>query len=48
MVFFKSCSRCRGDRVLDRDYYGWYLTCLQCGNVTYPEVANAKNRKKAS
>ena len=31
MIRFKSCPRCKGDVRLDRDYYGWYEECLQCG-----------------
>ncbi len=31
MVRFKSCPRCKGDVLLDRDVYGWYQHCLQCG-----------------
>ena len=28
---FKSCPRCKGDIRLDRDHYGWYEECIQCG-----------------
>jgi len=28
---FKSCPRCKGNVMVDRDYYGWYKQCLQCG-----------------
>ena len=38
MVYFKSCARCSGDRILDKDVYGWYMLCLACGYVTYPQV----------
>ena len=38
MVFFKSCPRCSGDRILEHDVYGWYILCLACGYVTYPNV----------
>ncbi len=38
MVYFKSCARCSGDRVLDKDVGGWYMLCLACGCVTYPQV----------
>lgn len=38
MIYFKSCPRCSGDRELERDIYGWYMLCLTCGYVTYPEV----------
>lgn len=31
MLRFKSCPKCKGDVVVDRDYYGWYEQCLQCG-----------------
>ena len=37
-VLFKSCLRCSGDRVLECDFYGWYIVCLACGCVTYPEM----------
>ena len=38
MIFFKSCPRCSGDRSLEHDHYGWYVLCLSCGHVTYPDV----------
>ena len=31
MWFLKSCARCGGDVVLERDEWGWFLECLQCG-----------------
>jgi len=32
MMKLKSCPRCKkGDVTLDRDYYGWYEYCIQCG-----------------
>jgi len=32
MLRLKSCPKCKnGDVTLDRDYYGWYEYCLQCG-----------------
>lgn len=27
----KSCPRCKGDVVVDRDHDGCYAWCLQCG-----------------
>lgn len=27
---FKSCPRCEGDMLLNRDHYGWYEQCIQC------------------
>ncbi len=31
MLRFKSCPRCKGDVLIDKDIYGWYEQCLQCG-----------------
>ncbi len=45
MVYFKSCRRCSGDRVLDEDIYGWYMLCLACGYVTYPELRAQEPRR---
>jgi hypothetical protein len=25
------CVRCKGDVSIDKDQYGWYENCLQCG-----------------
>ena len=33
MLFFKACLRCKGDVHRDRDMYGEYLKCLQCGHM---------------
>ena len=38
MIFFKSCPRCVGDQALERDSYGWYVICLGCGHVSYPDL----------
>jgi len=27
----KACPRCKGDVYLEKDMYGWYEQCLQCG-----------------
>ena len=27
----KGCPRCKGDIVLERDHWGWYEQCIQCG-----------------
>lgn len=29
----KSCPRCEGDTFVDKDQYGWYRECLQCGRI---------------
>ena len=52
---FKSCPRCNGDILLDRDHYGWYGQCLQCGYqhdlksiVEAQQQAEIKNKMAAS
>ena len=31
MFWFKGCPRCSGDLFEDRDQYGPFVTCVQCG-----------------
>ena len=31
MFWFKLCPRCSGDLFDDRDQYGKFITCMQCG-----------------
>jgi ssDNA-binding Zn-finger/Zn-ribbon topoisomerase 1 len=31
MIFFKSCPKCQGDMLLEKDPFGDYKHCLQCG-----------------
>lgn len=33
----KGCPRCGGDLFLERDLYGAYYCCLQCGYILEPE-----------
>ncbi|MFQ5860680.1 MAG: hypothetical protein ACE5IG_03910 [Dehalococcoidia bacterium] len=33
MIFLKACSRCKGDLYVNRDQYGLYRKCLQCGHI---------------
>ncbi|MFC1989542.1 hypothetical protein ACFLVW_03135 [Chloroflexota bacterium] len=38
----KSCPRCRGDIYIDKELYGWYELCLQCGYLReMPGMAEA-------
>ncbi|MFH1560347.1 MAG: hypothetical protein ABID84_02915 [Chloroflexota bacterium] len=30
-MLLKGCPRCRGDLHMDRDFYGEYRKCIQCG-----------------
>lgn len=37
------CIRCKnGDVALDKDQYGWYEYCLQCGHIS--ELSGAFNK----
>ena len=31
MFWFKQCPRCSGDLFEDKDQYGAFITCMQCG-----------------
>ncbi len=31
MLKLKSCPRCKGDIIIDRDHLSWYEQCIQCG-----------------
>ena len=31
MLYLKSCPKCHGDMFLEKDSYGAYRQCLQCG-----------------
>jgi hypothetical protein len=34
MLKLKSCPKCKeGDVTYDRDQYGWYEYCIQCGYI---------------
>jgi len=37
-----NCPRCKkGELFIDRDFYGWYENCLQCGySRDLPELAH--------
>ena len=48
MILFKSCPRCSGDRSMEQDFYGWYVLCLTCGYVTYPELGLAREGVRAA
>jgi hypothetical protein len=48
-----SCPRCnKGEVFIDRDQYGWYECCLQCGytrdlpNIAPPVANEWKSREK--
>ena len=31
MIYFGACPKCQGDVALNRDGFGSFLSCLQCG-----------------
>ena len=33
MYWLKACPRCRGDLREEKDFYGAYVACIQCGYV---------------
>ena len=40
MLQLKACPRCRGDIHVNRDMYGSYRQCLQCGYMKDLESPN--------
>ena len=38
MDFLELCPRCAGYQELRKDEYGWYICCMYCGNVGYPDI----------
>lgn len=40
-LYLKSCDRCGGDMNSNRDIYGEYRMCLQCGNMI--DIPNESN-----
>ena len=57
MLYLKACPRCHGDMHANRDIYGPYKECLQCGYMVDVEtpnsllpvsVARAKAKKEAA
>lgn len=45
MLSFKSCPRCKGTVILEKDEYGWYEQCLQCGYLRDLKTLVAAERK---
>ena len=41
MLYLKSCPRCKGAMHLNRDIYGSYKECLQCGYMLDIQKPNA-------
>jgi DNA-directed RNA polymerase subunit M/transcription elongation factor TFIIS len=57
MIKFKACPKCKGDLYLNRDMYGKYLNCFQCGylkdltseeEISLREPVTAAEERKAA
>lgn len=33
MMYLRGCPRCKGDLQVNRDTYGSYRKCVQCGHI---------------
>ena len=44
MLLLKACPRCRGDLYFDRDFYGQYKQCIQCGHME--DIADAPRSRR--
>ena len=40
LLYLKACPRCKGDVSVNRDMYGEYRECLQCGHMVDIEKPN--------
>ena len=45
LVQTKACKRCGGDLSLERDHYGIYMQCIQCGAVSNEQSLKAFQSK---
>ncbi len=49
VFYFKGCPRCKGDVYVEKDSFGTYRKCLQCGRMQELELRRpAANRRKDS
>ena len=37
MYWLKACPRCQGDLHAEKDFYGVYVACIQCGYLPSSE-----------
>ncbi|MBI4306598.1 MAG: hypothetical protein HY678_09810 [Chloroflexi bacterium] len=47
MLYLKACPRCHGDVKFERDMYGHYLECLQCGFIISSKLDEKKVKTEA-
>jgi hypothetical protein len=48
MIQRKACRRCSGDLYLERDVFGSYVTCIQCGFLLDQEATDAMLARMAN
>jgi ssDNA-binding Zn-finger/Zn-ribbon topoisomerase 1 len=49
VLLLNSCPKCKGDVILgNKDQYGWYEQCLQCGYLRDLEVIVQVGRQPAT
>jgi len=49
VFYFKGCPRCKGDVYVEKDSYGTYRKCLQCGRMQDLDLRRpGANRRKGS
>ncbi|MCX6012117.1 MAG: hypothetical protein NTV30_01630 [Chloroflexi bacterium] len=41
---FKACPKCKGDVFIEKDMFGWYEQCLQCGHMRDLAVNEPKGK----
>jgi ribosomal protein S27AE len=42
----KRCPKCGGSVLLNKDFYGWYEECLQCGHMHVLKVIATVRRPR--
>ena len=47
MFYFKACTKCQGDLTLEKDAYGDFLKCMQCGKLTEVEIDTGGKGQKS-
>jgi ssDNA-binding Zn-finger/Zn-ribbon topoisomerase 1 len=44
----RTCPKCGGNIIIDRDYHGWYEQCLQCSFMRDLKVIYQKKAAEAA
>ena len=48
MFYLKACPKCRGDLVVEQDFYGSFFRCFQCGLNLDVEVRGLSQNKETA